>query len=95
MVAVKEFTEEQLGELAQQHWEVDMVTTGPVFRVFTHVVIRRRLGVPSYVKASSSDTEQMKLFADYIQEDLKHLTNAEFMCKYKVHAVDPGPDPGK
>jgi len=87
MIAVPEFTEEQLNELAENHWEVDAITTGPVFRVFTHVVIRRRLGVPSFVKASSSDTEQMHKFLDYIREDLKLLTNAEFMRKYKLQAT--------
>ncbi|MCC6446543.1 MAG: hypothetical protein IT210_24205 [Armatimonadetes bacterium] len=84
-----DFTDEQLNEAADGFWEVDTVTAGPVFRVFTHVVIRRRVGIPSFVKASSSDSEQMRKFADYIGEDLKLLSNAEFIKKYKLEPPSP------
>ena len=70
------------GAPARQYWGVETVTTGSFGTLYMSIVIRHLSGLPSVVKASSRDHEQIEAMRQQVLADLALLTCSEFERKY-------------
>ncbi|MHB0912169.1 MAG: hypothetical protein ACYC2Y_01820 [Armatimonadota bacterium] len=74
-------------ESAAACWEVDRRASGQMPRPYCVVILRDKKAGRSVVKASSSDFDSMKKYAEQLSEDLYTLTNEEFVKRYNLGAV--------
>ena len=73
-----------VGDLAECHWEVDRRSSGQVYKPYYVVLLRRKKTGISVVKASSSDSTTVGILVEQLDNDLKELTNQEFITKYEL-----------